>query len=271
MGWSKQLDNKNGSQPRCVLLVGDEKEEVANRLTTLVSLDDVTIASSDTWKPWGKPVKKEDGLWDNAPSQEASLNGLKELLSCDYGKKRSKRIKQHLGAWWNPKGGKTPTWDIASTCRISGISGLLLVEAKAHGNEKLSGSDKSGSRNPENREHIGSAIAQAASGLESVTGNPWRISPDHHYQLSNRFAWSWKLASLGIPVVLLYLGFLRAEDMAKKGKPVFHSGADWGNTLKRHCEGVIDNACWDRRWCVNGIPLLPIIRAFEQPFKPCQD
>ena len=271
MGWSKQLDNKNGSQPRCVLLVDDKKEEVANRLTMLVDLDEVTVASSDTWKPWGKPVKKEDGSWDKAPSQEASLKGLTELLAHNYGKKRSSEIRRQLAVWWNPKGGKTPTWDIASTCRINDKSGLLLVEAKAHGNEKLSGSDRCGSRNAENRKHIGRAITQAASGLELLTRNPWRLSPDHHYQLSNRFAWSWKLASLGIPIVLLYLGFLKAEDMAKQGKPTFHSRANWRDTLRRNCEGVIDNTCWDRRWCENDIPLLPIIRAFDQPFNPCQD
>ena len=28
--------------------------------------------------------------------------------------------------------------------------------------------------------------------------------------MSNRFAWAWKLADLGVPVVLVYLGFFRA-------------------------------------------------------------
>ena len=276
MGWSKQLDNNNGSQPRCVLLVDDEKEKVANRLTTLVGLDDVTIASSGTWKPWGKPVKKEDGSWDKAPSKEASLNGLTDLLSCDYGKKCSKSIKKQLAAWWNPKGGKTPTWDIASTCRIKCRSGLLLVEAKAHGNEL----DRSGKPFREeiascnarkNHRQIDSAITEANADLQSLTGWHWQLSRDDHYQLSNRFAWSWKLATLGIPVVLLYLGFLRAEDMAKEGRRIFHSGDEWEDTLKRHCENIVDNSCWGKWLDVNGVPLLPLIRSYDQPFEPCED
>ena len=67
MGWSKQLDNNNGSQPRCVLLVDDEKEKVANRLTTLVGLDDVTIASSDTWKPLGQACVKRRWFMGQSP------------------------------------------------------------------------------------------------------------------------------------------------------------------------------------------------------------
>ena len=37
--------------------------------------------------------------------------------------------------------------------------------------------------------------------------------------MSNRFAWAWKLASSSVPVVLIYLGFLRADEMRDKGKP----------------------------------------------------
>ena len=103
--------------------------------------------------------------------------------------------------------------DIASACEIEGKSGLLLVEAKAHENE-LSYSGKSSpgvSVNSQgNHQQIGQAIAEANAGLELAAGNPWGISRDSHYQLSNRFAWAWKLASLGVPVVLVYLGFLNA-------------------------------------------------------------
>lgn len=269
MGWSKQLDKKNGSRPRCVLLVDGDKGGVANRLTRLVGLREVEVTPDDQWMPWGIPVKKEDGSWDTTPAGEAQLQDLTKLLLIGYRNKRSQEIKENLKAWWNPQGGRTPSWDVASTCSIKGKSGLLLVEAKAHGKEKLSRSDKSGSSNPENREHIGSAISQAASELECVTRNPWRISPDHHYQLSNRFAWSWKLASLGIPVVLLYLGFLKAEDMADDG-PLFRSEGEWERILKDHCRSVVDNECWGEWLNVNGTPLLPLIRAYDQPFQPCE-
>jgi hypothetical protein len=41
----------------------------------------------------------------------------------------------------------------------------------------------------------------------------WTLSRDSHYQLTNRFAWAWKLASMGVPVVLGYLGFQGAAEM----------------------------------------------------------
>ncbi len=269
MAWWEQLGkDKRGSRPRCVLLMDGDKKEVANRLNRLVGLpDEVVIAANDRWMPYGKPVQKEDGSWDTTPAKEARLHNPTDLLAPNI----SKRLKN----WWLavPKGA-TPNWDIASTCCIRGKPGLLLVEAKAHGCE-LDSSGKSLKKNaPEdtlkNHEQIGCAIAEAAAGLRSATGRSWKISRDKHYQLSNRFAWSWKLASLGIPVVLLYLGFLEAKDMADDG-PLFRSVEEWERVLKDHCQSAIDNTCWEKWMHVNGVPLLPLIRVFDQPFQPCGD
>ena len=41
------------------------------------------------------------------------------------------------------------------------------------------------------------------------------ISRDRCYQFSNRIAFAWKLVSLGIPVVLVYLGFLNDPGMRR--------------------------------------------------------
>lgn len=35
--------------------------------------------------------------------------------------------------------------------------------------------------------------------------------------MSNRFAWAWKLATMEVPVVLVYLGFLNATEMGDQG------------------------------------------------------
>ena len=86
-------------------------------------------------------------------------------------------------------------------------------------------------------------------------------------QLANRFACSWKLASLGIPIVLVYLGFLHADDMAKNGT-LFRSGEDWTRTLKSIAQGVVDKSCWGRRLEINGTPLSALICAIEHPFTP---
>ena len=66
-----------------------------------------------------------------------------------------------------------------------------------------------------------------------MAGGDWMLSRDHHYQLSNRFAWSWKPASIGVPVVLLYLGFLNAQGTVGDGR-LFPSGAEWTYALKDH-------------------------------------
>ena len=155
----------------------------------------------------------------------------------------------------------TPNWDVASTCKIEGKEGLLLVEAKAHRNEltKRGKRKPTGSQNRrKNHERIGSAIKEANAGLGSVTRGIWGLSRDHHYQLANRFAWSWKLAMLGVPVVLLYLGFLNADEM---DGALFRTEDDWACALKDHARGVVDNSGWGNRLDVNGTSFWPLIRA----------
>lgn len=256
MSWWIQLGkDSRGSRPRCVLLVDGSREEVADRLTNLVNLPGIVVSPDDRWMPYGKPVR-ENGSWDAKPAKEAELDEADDLIC--------RAVRQELQRWWLAKSARTPNWDIASTCEIEGVPGLLLVEAKAHGKE-LSESDTCSSTYPANREQIRRAIVEAASGLESVTGTPWAISRDHHYQLSNRFSWSWKLASLGIPVVLVYLGFLNAQDMVDRSSP-FQSEDEWDRTLREYCKDVVDEGCWGNRLDITGTPLLPLIRAVDQPF-----
>ena len=267
MDWLNQLGrNKRGSRPRCILLMDGGREEVAGRLTRLVGLEsDVIIGDGDRWMPFGKPVQREDDSWDETPAREARVDGLTALFAPDARSKRE--LGDQLRKWWlsAPRGANTPNWDIASTCTIKGQRGLLLVEAKAHSAE-LGESGSFSSGNPGNRERILLAITEATAGLQAATGGPWGLSPDSHYQLSNRFAWSWKLVSLGIPVVLLYLGFLNAEDMSDRGQ-VFSSASQWETSLRAHSEGVVDNHCWGQWIDLNGVPLLPLIRGVDQPLR----
>ena len=260
MDWWEQLDKKRGSRPRCVLLVDGDRKAVAKRLTCLVNFPNVVVGPNDEWMPYGKPVWRQNGSWDKSPVKEAKLGKPNNnALVC-------RDVHQQLQTWWlgNTGGANTPNWDIASTCRIEGKPGLLLIEAKAHAKE-LAESDRCGSRNPTHREQIDQAIAEAAAGIASMTGKPCNLSQNCHYQLSNRFAWSWKLVSLGIPVVLLYLGFLNAQDMYKDG-PLFQSYVEWENKLKEYCDGVVDKTCWERCLNFKGTTLLPLIRVFNQPF-----
>ena len=257
--WWRALDKHRGSRPRCVLLVDGTRHAVAARLTDLVGLPDVAVSPNHFWMPRGKPVKtgKE---WDKGPAAEARLDRDARFVAPE--------VRRQLFDWWlEIVPANTPNWDVASRCKIEGREGLLLVEAKAHSNE-LSNAGKPKPRTVngwKNHEQIGSAIEQAQAGLGCVAGESWGLSRDSHSQLSNRFAWSWKLAAIGVPVVLLYLGFLNAEDMAQDGEP-FRLEGDWARALKDHARGVVDDSCWGRRLEVNGTPFRPLIRTIELPF-----
>ena len=148
-----------------------------------------------------------------------------------------------------------------------GEPGLLLVEAKAHAEELAAeGKPRPTSENSRrNHERIGLAITQATAGLHVQTGRRWDLSRDHHYQLSNRFAWSWKLVSLGIPVVLVFLGFLNACEVADVGDP-FLSEEEWIRILKEHTCTAVDDNCWEEWLDIAGVPLITIIRAYDQQF-----
>ena len=138
----------------------------------------------------------------------------------------------------------------------------MLVEAKAHANElDTEGKRKKG--NEQNHERIGQAIDEANHALRSATScSGWNLSRDCCYQLSNRFAWAWKLASLRVPAILLYLGFLNAQDMADDG-PLFRSKAEWERIFRKHCRGLVPEVCWGKRLDIGGTPLIPIVRRHE--------
>ena len=125
-----------------------------------------------------------------------------------------------------------------------------------------------GSGNLENINQIGKAISEASHSLQAKTKSKWELSPKGYYQLSNRFAWSWKLATLKIPVVLVYLGFLNARDMDSPNTTLFRSEQEWQRVLKTYCEGKVDNNCWGKWLSFNGTPLIPVIRTCSQRFDP---
>ena len=258
--WHALGKDNRGSRPRCILLVDGTRTAVAARLTKLVGLPDVAVSPNDFWMPRGRPVKAGNG-WDKKPVAEARLD-----RDCRF---VAPEVRHGLRDWWLEveRRANTPNWDVASTCKIEGTEGLLLVEAKAHLRElSKQGKSKPGTSNGrKNHERIGSAIEQANTGLERATGGSWRLSRDDHYQLANRFAWSWKLALLGVPVVLLYLGFLNAVEMTSESVP-FRSAGDWARAMKDHARGIVDDACWEKRMDVKGTPCWPLVRTIDLPF-----
>ena len=130
-----------------------------------------------------------------------------------------------------------------------------MVEAKAHAGE-LKPDDRCGATDEDNRERIRDAIGDAGRNL----GEGWRLSIDSHYQLSNRFAWAWKVASLGVPVVLVYLGFLNADEM---GQP-FTSHDAWERCLLAYSDETVPRTVWNSGQIqVNGVPVIPLIRSVD--------
>lgn len=249
--WLESLGtNCKGSRPRCVLLTDGCREAVAECLTRVIDRAEVGVSADDHWQPQGKRDTREVQL-------DKVLEGQREFVAYHH--------RQQLKEWWlavRKDTAPTPSWDIVSSCLVSGRKGLLLVEAKAHFTE-LQKDDPCDAKGG-NRRRIKCAMEEANTSLGELTGGVWRLSTRHHYQLSNRFAWAWKLASIGVPVVLVYLSFLNAEEMADQ----FRSQSDWRQTVIAYSKDVVDVSCWSETLDVGGTPLLPLIRVAEVPFYP---
>jgi hypothetical protein len=240
-------DKFRGSLLRCLLLTGLPRQDAAESLTHLVGLPNISVSSqNDIWVPRGLRNIRETTLLDN-----------NDFLSPD--------IRQELLEWWLEKshGANLPNWDIASTCTIEGKKGLILIEAKAHSKELSdAGKAQPSTENGElNHKRIDLAIKEANTGLnESFKG--WGLSRDSHYQISNRFAWAWKLTTLGVPVILVYLGFLDAMEMDDQGQP-FNSAQMWESSIRTHATNVVPDNAWNRKMEFNGTPLWCLIRSMK--------
>jgi len=180
-----------GSRFRCLLVTQQPKPRVVAFLNSIVQ-PIATVGKQDRYMPEGFCKPGETKLGDETSG----------FLTAEQ--------REDATDWWLAVRQKanTPNWDIVSRCTIDGHKGLVMVEAKAHAGE-LNPNDCCGAQNEQNRQRLDDAIRLANQKL----GEGWKLSTDSRYQLSNRFAWAWKLASLGVPVVLVYLGFLNASEM----------------------------------------------------------
>ena len=162
---------------------------------------------------------------------------------------------RQLEDWWLPKQptGRRPkgaTWDLLSTCSVGDKPGLLLVEAKAHENElgyqgKNIDRDIASDQSNINHDHIAVCLASVEDSLRQ-SGISVNIGVNSHYQLANRIAWAWKLADCGVPVVLLYLGFLGDTHFGDHFKDADH----WQRAMGAYMHGVIPKDLPDQ--CVTG-------------------
>lgn len=174
-------------------------------------------------------------------------------------------INVRLLNWWLAKtrGAKLPNWDLAAAAIYAGgRPGLVLAEAKAHVEEFTN--EAAGQRtgaHPENVATINAAIGEARDALAKLAPKV-AISREHWYQLSNRIAFAWKLASEGIATALIYVGFTGDEGMARVGEPL-RSSRHWRETIAL-TEEVLPADIWEREIDCGAAPLWLLIRS-----RPC--
>lgn len=219
-------DKDKGSYRHMLDLVASPRfEEIINRL---LEETNACLAKPDCRHPIGRSKKKD---WT-----EMELEGY--LATYPHA---SKVIVAE--DWWFPyktNRNRRPTWDLICHIEVGGKAGLLIVEAKAHVGElkeqdkkKRPSIDKP--RRMANDNSIRLRLCEASLGLTNLGIGSFRLSADHHYQLSNRLAYLHMLAGNGVPTVLMYLGVLDSPDWPDD--PLKDS-EHWKSVLKEHFQTI---------------------------------
>lgn len=164
---------------------------------------------------------------------KAHVNELKEYDRCRAGKENeglSEQLRKTLTK--NNTAIPIEVEQAAWTVRDENGNILYIIE-------KNSGSSLNiyGKATP-NYVRIGKALDEAGEALSKITGKQVNITHKMrhtHFQLANRVAFSWKIASMGVPVILVYLGFLRDKTLGdEKRYPPFENDNDWKRELRKY-------------------------------------
>ncbi len=143
--------------------------------------------------------------------------------------------------------------DLVCKVRVAGKSGLLFVEAKAHegeldwGGKPLADDASEGSR--QNHANITAQVDKASADLNAHATPGFNLSINNHYQLANRITYLLKLASLGIPVVLLYLGFTGDDYFPND---YLRDDRHWQRVMGGYLQGVVPHRFPERRFTMPG-------------------
>lgn len=205
-----------------------EQSRFLPELLALAAPVDCRVTKDSIWQPLGYRRPSESRLEYFGPS---AIPGI------DW---------KQLEDWWlvHRRGANTPNWDIALACEVEGKSGLVLVEAKANVPELSEAGkrreDEPSSHSEENHERIRAAIESARVDLGTRLPGI-SIDVDRHYQLSNRIAFAWKLARLGVPTVLMYVGFLGDTNMDAP----FASESEWDRVFVGHLRQICPQSILD--------------------------
>jgi hypothetical protein len=193
------------------------------------------VTTNDVWFPIGF----------RSPA-EAELDKADRLLPGN--------IRSAIGKWWLDREAGTPKWDLVSTAQFGKDRGVVLVEAKAHEDEICN--DQCKAKEP-NRSRIKEALAEASTEWNRLVDGV-TLTAGSYFQLSNRFAFAWKLAQLGVPVALIYLGFLDAHEMGTDERTLLEDHPQWRRCVTTRASSAIPAAAWDRTYRVNGRTTLSV-------------
>ena len=64
---------------------------------------------------------------------------------------------------------------------------------------------------------------------------------------------------MGVPVVLVYLGFLNVDEMPGP----FTSAQEWEDFVRDYSRDIIPEDTWASKVMVNGTPIYPVIRSLD--------
>ena len=251
------IDIWKGSRLRCVLFSGKTREEIRSELMGMIAQAEIDSSSIE--------IDQEHFIYypqGPANSKEYRFSDAGNLIDED---KRKKLIKWWLGTYETEK--QTPNWDFVCTAKIDGKDGLILVEAKAHRGEFYY--KNSCGAGEESRKAISHALDKAQELLEN--GFPeMSFDMDYSYQLSNRIAWSVKLAENGIPVVLIYLGFLNCPEMDHGNYKILKSREYWKKLVlnypgkkTRGTWASIPAEYWNSKIKIGDTSFIPIIGSMD--------
>jgi len=249
-----------GSRYRCLLATELEPAKARGLLEEICNPLPVKVNADDEYFPQGFSDPKELILTSHLA---------KDFIDNQFPDPGFNNVRAEIkDEWWltPKKGGNSPNWDIVCSCSLDNESkAIIIVEAKAH----ISELDRSGKKQKNgatkdsraNHRSIENAINEANAGLNAAYGpQGFSISIKRCYQLSNRFAFAWKLASIGIPVILMYLGFINAKEMGD----YFQDDEDWAKNLLEHSRGIIPEAAWNGDpIMIDSTPIYPIFRAVD--------
>ena len=215
-----------GSRKKILDLI--ESPTYLKDINAMIKSAKAKVESTDKFLPLSKNKPKKPNL--------------NNFLAANY----SKEMSAEFLNWWLKHPGPsaiTPMFDIISTCTIDGKKGILLVEGRVNTGELFYNSIKKILSNLHtdnvmaNQVSVENAINEANTSI-SKTVKDIKLSTENCYQLSSRITEAWWLASKGIPVVLLYVGFLNYEKLSYKTHKIFTTDAEWQDLFKKHTEKV---------------------------------